>query len=129
VYDLWRPVTAIREGDTDGNDATAGDPSWNSHQNTPNVSDYPSTQSTFSGAASTVLAGVLGDQVAFTITSGAPFPDIKRSFKSFSQAARESADSRVYAGIHFRTACEDGLILGRKVGQRVLALYLQPVQK
>ena len=50
VYDLWRPVTAIREGDTDGNDATAGDPSWNSLQNTPAVSDYPSTQSTFSGA-------------------------------------------------------------------------------
>ena len=129
VYDLWRPVTAIREGDNDGNDATAGDPSWNSHQNTPNVSDYPSTQSTFSGAASTVLASLLGDQVAFTVTSGAPFPDIKRSFKSFSQAARESADSRVYAGIHFRTACEDGLMLGRKVAQRALALYLQPVQK
>ena len=50
VYDFWRPVTAIREGDIDGNDATAGDPSWNSLQNTPAVSDYPSTQSTFSGA-------------------------------------------------------------------------------
>jgi len=48
---------------------------------------------------------------------------------SFSQAARESADSRVYAGIHFRSACADGLMLGRKVAQRALALYLQPVQK
>ena len=115
VYDSWRPVTAIREGDTDGNDATAGDPTWNSLQNTPAVSDYPSTQSTFSGAAAVALAGVLGtDQVAFTVTSGPPFADIKRSFTSFSQAARESADSRIYAGIHFRTACEDGLALGRK---------------
>jgi hypothetical protein len=130
VYDLWRPVTAIREGDTDGNDATAGDPSWNSLQNTPAVSDYPSTQSIFSGAASVVLAGVLGtDQVNFSNTSGPPFPDIKRSFTSFSQAARESADSRVYAGIHFRTACEDGLVLGRKIGQRALSLYLQPIKK
>jgi hypothetical protein len=130
VYDLWRPVTAIREGDTDGNDATVGDPSWNSLQNTPAVSDYPSTQSTFSGAAAAALAGVLStDQVSFTITSGPPFPDIKRSFTSFSQAARESADSRVYAGIHFRTACEDGLILGRKIGQRAVALYLQPIRK
>jgi hypothetical protein len=130
VYDLWRPVTAIREGDTDGNDATVGDPSWNSLQNTPAVSDYPSTQSIFSGAASTVLAGVLGtDKVSFSITSGPPFPDIKRAFTSFSQTARESADSRVYAGIHFRTACEDGLSLGRKIAQRALALYLQPVQK
>jgi hypothetical protein len=130
VYDFWRPVTAIREGDTDGNDATAGDPTWNSLQNTPNVSDYPSTQSTFSGAAAAALTGVLGtDQVAFSVTSGRPFADITRSFTSVSQAARESADSRIYAGIHFRTACEDGLVLGRKIGERAAALYLQPVKK
>jgi hypothetical protein len=47
----------------------------------------------------------------------------------FSQAARESADSRVYAGIHFRSACEDGLALGRKVGERADAIYLQPVRR
>jgi PAP2 superfamily len=130
VYDSWRPVTAIREGDNDGNDATVGDPSWDSHQNTPSVSDYPSTQSTFSGAAAVALASTLGgDQVSFTVTSGKPFEGITRSFTSFSQAARESADSRVYAGIHFRSACEDGLALGRKVGQRAAALYLQPVRK
>ncbi len=106
------------------------DPTWDSHQNTPAVSDYPSTQSTFSGAASVVLASVLGgDQGRFSFTSGKPFDGITRSFTSFSQAARESADSRVYAGIHFRSACEDGLALGRKVGQRAVALYLQPVKK
>ena len=130
VYDLWRPVTAIREGDADGNDATVGDPNWNSLQNTPAVSDYPSTQSTFSGAAAATLVGVLGtDQVAFSVTSGPPFADIKRSFTSLAQAARESADSRVYAGIHFSTACEDGLALGRKIGERTVARYLQPVKK
>ena len=130
VYDFWRPVTAIREGDNDGNDATAGDPTWDSHQNTPAVSDYPSTQSTFSAAAAVVLASLLGgDQATFTVTSGKPFEGLTRSFSSFSQAARESADSRVYAGIHFRSACEDGLGLGRKVGQRAVALYLQPVRK
>jgi hypothetical protein len=128
VYDLWRPVTAIREGDNDGNDATAGDPSWDSHQNTPAVSDYPSTQSTFSAAAAVVLASIFGDQTAFSFTSGAPFPGLTRSFSSFSQAARESADSRVYAGIHFRSACEDGLALGRKVGQRAATMYLRPVK-
>jgi hypothetical protein len=130
VYDSWRPVTAIREGDSDGNDATAGDPTWNSLQNTPSVSDYPSTMSLISGAAAAALAGVLGtDQVDFSATSGPPFADITRSFKSFSQAAREAADSRVYAGIHFRTSCDDGLVLGRKVGERTVALYLQPVRK
>ena len=130
VYDQWRPVTAIREGDNDGNDATAGDPTWDSHQNTPAVSDYPSTQSTFSGAAAVVLASVLGgDQASFTFKSGKPFEGITRSFTSFSQAARESADSRVFAGIHFRSACEDGLSLGRKIGQRAATLYLQPARK
>jgi len=130
VYDSWRPVTAIREGDNDGNDATVGDLTWDSHQNTPAVSDYPSTQSTFSAAAAVALASALGgDQANFTVTSGKPFEGITRSFTSFSQAARESADSRVYAGIHFRSACEDGLSLGRKVGQRAATLYLQPVRK
>ena len=130
VYDSWRPVTAIREGDSDGNDRTVGDPAWDSHQNTPAVSDYPSTQSTFSAAAAVALARAIGtDEVDFTITSGKPFEGITRSFTSFSRAARESADSRVYAGIHFRSACEDGLALGRKVGQRAATLYLQPVKK
>jgi hypothetical protein len=130
VYDRWRPVTAIREGDTDGNDATVGDPTWNSLQNTPAVSDYPSTLSTFSGAAAAALAGALGtDQVSFKVTSGPPFPDITRTFTSFSQAARDGAKSRVYAGIHFPSACDDGLTLGRKVGERTVAMYLQPVKK
>ena len=129
VYDFWRPVTAIREAADDGNDATAADPAWNSLQNTPPVSDYPSTQSLFSGAAAAALAGVFGtDAVAFTITSGPPFADIKRSFPGFSSAAKESAESRVYAGIHFRTACQDGLTLGRKIGQRVALSYLQPLK-
>jgi hypothetical protein len=130
VYDFWRPVTAIREGDVDGNDATAGDSTWDSLQNTPAVSDYPSTQSTFSSAAAVVLASVLGsDQVSFSVTSGKPFDGITRSFTSFSGAARESADSRIYAGIHFRSACEDGLLLGQRIGQRVSAMYLRPVRQ
>jgi hypothetical protein len=129
VYDFWRPVTAIREAADDGNDATVADPAWNSLQNTPPVSDYPSTQSLFSGAAAAVLAGLFGtDQVSFSVTSGPPFANIKRSFTSFSGAAKESADSRVYAGIHFRSACEDGLTLGRKIGQRVAMSYLLPLK-
>ena len=77
-----------------------------------------------------VLASALGgDNAQFTFTSRKPFDGITRSFTSFSQAARESADSRVYAGIHFRSACEDGLALGRKVGQRTAAMYLQPTRK
>jgi hypothetical protein len=67
--------------------------------------------------------------LALTVTSGKPFEGIARSFTSFSQAARESADSRVHAGIHFRSACEDGMSLGRRVGERVAKIYLQPAKK
>src|SRR5439155_4603163 len=65
VYDLWRPVTAIREGDNDGNDATVGDATWDSHENTPSLSDQPSTQSTLSAAAAVALeSAVVGDDAS-----------------------------------------------------------------
>jgi hypothetical protein len=60
------------------------------------------------------------------MTSGSPFAGITRSFKSFSHAAQENADSRVYAGIHFRSACRDGIKLGERIGQQAAAQYLQP---
>ena len=117
VYHFWRPVTAIREGDSDGNDRTLGDPSWESFLNTPPIPDYPSTHSVLGGAAAEILARFFNDDaVAFTVTSGAPFAGITRSYASFSEAAKENADSRVYAGIHFREATRDGVRLGRRVG-------------
>lgn len=126
LYDLWRPVTAIRAGDMDGNDATPADPAWETFLNTPPIPDYPSTHSVSGGAAAAVLARFFGgDQVAFSMTSGAPFAGITRSFKSFSQASQENADSRVYAGIHFRSACRDGIMLGEQIGRRAFAQYLQ----
>jgi hypothetical protein len=130
VYDLWRPVTAIRAADTDGNDATTADPDWESYLNTPPVPEYPSTHSVAGGAASAVLARFFGKgEVEFNMTSGPPFSGIARSFKSFSQASKENADSRVYAGIHFRSACRDGIRLGEQIGRRAFAHYLRPYDK
>jgi hypothetical protein len=77
-----------------------------------------------------VLAEVLGsDRIAFTMVSGPPFAGISRSFASFSGAAQENADSRVYAGLHFRTACRDGIALGQKIGTRVARMYLLPSRR
>lgn len=129
-HNLWRPVTAIRLADTDGNPGTDADPSWESFLNTPPIPEYPSTHSVLGGAAAAVLAEFFGtDQIAFAMTSGAPFPGISRSFTSFSQAAQENAESRVYAGIHFRTACRDGVALGQKIGQRAARMYLLPLRR
>jgi hypothetical protein len=69
------------------------------------------------------------DQIPFTTTSGPPFAGITRSFASFSHAAQENADSRVFAGIHFPTACTDGLRLGKQVGRFVFNHSLDEVKK
>jgi hypothetical protein len=125
-YNFWRPVTAIRAGETDGNDATGADPTWESYLNTPPLPDYPSTHSVAGGAAAAVLAQFFGgDQVTFKMQCGPPFAGVTRSFNSFSQAAQENGDSRVYAGIHFRSAVQDGIKQGDQIGRRAFDLFLQ----
>jgi len=127
-YNFWRPVTAIRNGDKDGNPKTAADPAWEPYLKTPSHPDYLSLHAVLCAAWAEVMARFFGtDQVGFTITSAAPYPGITRSFKSFSQSAQEAADSRIYAGIHFRSSCEDGLKAGRKIGAHAFANFLQPV--
>jgi hypothetical protein len=116
-FNFWRPVTAIR-ADTDGNNRTLADPNWSTYLNTPAIPDYPSTHSVAGGAASEVLRRFFhDDDIAFTMTSGAPFAGIMRSFDAFSQAAQENGESRIYAGIHFRSAVDDGIKQGKKIGR------------
>ena len=104
------------------------DPGWNTYLNTPPIPDYASTHSALGSAAAEVLTRFFGrEDIAFDMTSGAPFAGITRHFSSFSQAAQENADSRVYAGIHFRTACRDGLKLGGKIGKFTVGHLLEPL--
>jgi hypothetical protein len=129
VYERWRPVTAIRMGDADNNPATLADPNWNTFLNTPAIPDYPSTHSILGAAAAEVIERFFDDDtIAFTMTSGAPFGGITRSFPSVAAAAQENGDSRVYAGIHFRSAIVEGLRLGRKIGKFTEMHYLKPVR-
>ena len=126
-YNFWRPVTAIRLGDTDGNDETIADATWSTYLNTPPIPDYTSTHSVLGGAAAEVLREYFQGDVAFTTTSGVPFAGITRSFTSFSQAAAENGESRIYAGIHFRSAVEVGIDQGKKIGHFVFTHALQPL--
>jgi hypothetical protein len=126
-FNRWRPVTAIRAGDSDGNEATIGDPMWSSFLNTPPHPDYPSTHSEVAGAGARVLKEFFEDDcIPFTATSGVPFPGITRSFASFSEAAAENADARVYAGIHTRSAVRDGTRQGEEIGRYVFRHALKP---
>ena len=121
-YVFWRPITAIRAGDTDGNASTAPDTAWTPWLDffaagTPPHPEYPSGHSTVSGAAASVLAAAFGDDTSFTVIS-----DVRkgtRAFPSFSAAVAEIADARVFGGIHFRVSCVRGNTLGQAVANYV----------
>ena len=126
AFNFWRPVTAIRHGDSDGNPNTVGDATWSSFIATPPFPDYVSGHSAFSGAAATVLALFYGtDDIAFDTGSDA-LPGVYRVFGSFSEAAAEAAVSRLYGGIHFRSANDDGHASGVAIGEYVSTHFLQP---
>ena len=114
--DLWRPVTAIRLGDTDGNAGTDADTLWTSLINAPAHPSYVSTHAAASGAGSAILASIFGDDQAFTFA----IAGTNRSFTSLSTAALDGANSRVWGGIHFRFDSVAGL----QVGQGVAAFGL-----
>jgi hypothetical protein len=124
-YNYWRPVTAIREADTDGNPSTEADPTWTPLLVTPPFPEYTSGHSTFSGAAAAVLKGFFGtDDIAFTAESD-DAPGILRSYPSFSAAAAESGMSRIYGGIHFMSGNRFGLSSGNRVGNSVVKRLLR----
>jgi PAP2 superfamily len=125
-FKFWRPITAIRAADTDGNPDTVADPTWDSLRGTPPAPDYTSGHSVEGGAMSEVLTRFFGPDVSFT-TSSTTQPGVTRSFTSFSQAAEENGNSRIYVGFHFRHAVTEGIKLGNKVGEVAFNHYLQPV--
>jgi hypothetical protein len=126
IYDFWRPVTAIRAADTDGNPATEADPTWTPLWATPNFQSYTSGHSTFSGAASIVLAAVFGPDTPFRAGTD-DMPGVVRSFTSFAHAAEEAAESRLLGGIHYRFDNTAGLVCGRAIGEHVAANFLRPL--
>ncbi len=135
-YYFWRPVTAIREADADGNPRTSGDPTWTPLQPTYAQPDYPAAHAVQGGAAAEVLARVFGtDHITFeacslSLPAGSTCTDaspVLHSFSSFSEAADENALSRILIGIHFRDAVETGTRHGRRIGGRAVTRFLQPV--
>jgi PAP2 superfamily len=126
TYRLWRPVTAIRLADTDGNPSTVGDPNWLPLAgNTAADPSYPGAHSTISAAGSDVLASFYGDHQSFSVTSPA-LTGVTRSFTSFNAAAQEAGLSRIFSGQHTRLDHVAGLELGHDVAGFVLHNALLP---
>jgi PAP2 superfamily len=138
-YNYWRPVTAIRNGDTDGNPRTSGNTGWTPLRGTPPDQDYASGHSIEGGAGAEVLKRFFGtDRIRFrdcSATLPMPLADtacggplaVFRSYSTFTHAAVENAHSRIFIGFHFRKSVEEGTAYGRKIGKRAVNLYLRPV--
>ncbi len=123
----WRPLTAIREADTDNNPATTADPAWTSFIATPPFPEYTSGHSTFSRSAATILAKFFGtDAISFSSGSDG-LPGVTRTYPGFSAAADESGISRIYGGIHFQSANIAGQSCGHLLATFAWDNYLQPI--
>lgn len=123
-YAFWRPITAVRAGDTDGNDATVGDPTWTPLIGTPNHPEYPSAHSCLTPASGRVIARFLGTgEIEYTIPSLTGLGD--RHFDRVQDLEYDVGNARIWGGIHFRTAVEDGIEIGKKTADQVLAHHFK----
>ncbi|MCG3197010.1 MAG: hypothetical protein GHCLOJNM_01492 [bacterium] len=135
AYNFWRPVTAIQQGDTDGNDDTIGDPSWLPlgapgrgiiPDFTPPFPAYTSGHATFGAATFKTLELYYGtDNLEFTLASE-EIGGVTRTFSSFSQAAEENGQSRIYLGIHWSFDKVYGISTGNQVAEYVFHNALRP---
>jgi hypothetical protein len=124
-YNFWRPVTAIRHADLDGNDKTDPDPNWLPLITTPAFPGYASAHGTLSGAARAVLERAFGkDGMAITLTNPT-LPTIVLHYTAWDQITDDISDARVYGGIHFRFDQDAGAHQGRAVGKYILRNYLR----
>ena len=122
AYLRWRPVTAIRSADLDGDPATEPDPDWLPLHPTPAHPDYPSGHNTYAGAAEQILTALAGPRACrpYTVTSPSA-PGLTRTYTDWHQPSLENVDARVWSGIHTRNADLAGIDLGRDVATHTLA--------
>ena len=130
-YDTWRPYTAIRNGESDNNPKTKGDPGWEPEMQTPPWPEYPSAHAAVGAAGAEILASIYGtSEVSFTMESVMALPTAKeRSYDNLDKAADECANSRVMNGFHFRFSTEEGKRQGRAITKHTIEHYLIPIKR
>jgi hypothetical protein len=129
TYNFWRPVTAIRNGDMDGNDATERDPGWTPSNATPMHPEYPSQAAIVAGVSARVLELVVSSAQSVPVTAtDLVDPQKKRQFASIKQLADEQCNVRVWGGIHFRNSLDVGVDMGNKIAEYMVEHSLKPSQ-
>jgi len=125
---FWRPITAIRAAETDGNPATEPDPTWTSLIPAPPYPDHPSGLLCFNGSIAQTLRQFFGtNRIAFSVTSANS--GTTRSYTRLSQATREAINARVWSGIHFRKADRQGARIGKQVARYCAKHYFHPIRR
>ena len=122
-YGWWRPITAIREADTDGNPATAGVPGWEPLITTPPYPDWPSGLCAVIGVVTTVVSRLNDGPIDLNLTSAAA--GVTRHYDSAAALQQDAVNARVWSGIHFRTADETSIVIGQQVASWTLDRYFR----
>lgn len=126
-YNFWRPVTAIRNGDTDGNDATERDASWTPFIGTPMHPEYPCAHCVIASSVGTVLQAEVGSAAMPVLSTSSPTAKgATRSWTSTADFMQEVALARIYDGVHYRYSSEVGSAVGKQVGELVVVKILKP---
>jgi hypothetical protein len=127
-FGFWRPVTAIRNGSIDGNDATIADPTWTPLAATPNHPEYPAAHGCVTGAVANTLKNYFNTPNVSVIVSST-VTNTTHSFNSARELEDEVEFARIYAGFHYHHSLVQGFNLGRKVSQQAAREFFQPVSQ
>jgi hypothetical protein len=128
TYNLWRPITAIRNADITQNPATPRDASWLPLGETPMHPEYPCAHCITSAAIASVLQAVVGDEFGeFSLTSPTA-PGVTRKWSQLQDYSTEVSNARIYAGFHYRFSTEVGSAMGKKIGELAVATQLRGVE-
>jgi hypothetical protein len=128
-YNFWRPITAIRNGDNDGNDATERDPAWLPFIDTPLHPEYPCAHCIVASTVGTVLRAEFGDKPTPALaTVSDTAKGATRRWTTIDDFVQEVSNARICDGVHFRTSTDVGNAMGRQVGKLAVLKYLQPPQ-
>jgi hypothetical protein len=123
-YQFWRPITAIRNGDNDGNNATEREPSWTPLIDTPMHPEYPCAHCIISGSVGAVLRAETGAGPVPTLTTTSVTANgAARSWTKIEDFVQEVANARIYDGVHYRTSTEVGTDMGRRIGELAAAKF------
>jgi hypothetical protein len=125
-YVFWRPETAVRAADLDGNPRTEADPAFEPFVTTPCFPSYGSAHAAASYAARTVAERLLGDDTTSMVLANPAVPDVVLEYDGFDEITDDIDDARVYGGIHFRFDQRAGARQGRKIGAWVVSHQLRP---